>query len=132
MPRSRSEQHAADFHPLSPLLLHILVTLADGERHGYAIMREIRSRTNAALNPKAGSFYLAIRKLLSGGAIEGSSERPDPYLDDKRRHYYRITDLGRRLAADEVERLREVVQFALPKFPPEKRTLLREPTSQAL
>jgi DNA-binding PadR family transcriptional regulator len=118
MPRSRSEQHAAGCYPLTPLLLHILVTLADGERHGYAIMREIRSRTNAALNPKAGSFYLAIRKLLSEGAIEESSERPDPRLDDKRRRYYRITDLGRRAATEEVERLREVIRFIRPKFPP--------------
>ena len=95
-------------------MLHILVTLADSERHGYAILREIRGRTNAALNPKAGSFYLAIRKLLSEGAIEESSERPDPHLDDKRRRYYRITDLGRRVAAEEVERLCEVIRFIRP------------------
>lgn len=114
--RGRSERVSTDLHPLSPLLLHILLTLADGERHGYAILREIRSRTNASLDPGAGSLYLAIRKLLSEGAIEESSRRPDPHLDDKRRRYYRITDHGRRIATEEVERLREVIRFAHPKF----------------
>jgi DNA-binding PadR family transcriptional regulator len=93
------------------------VTLADGERHGYAILREIRSRTNAALDPGAGSLYGAIQKLLTEGAIEECRERPHPHLDDKRRRYYRITDFGRRIATEEVERLREVVRFAHPKFP---------------
>lgn len=117
MPRSRSERASTDLHPLPPLLLHILATLADGERHGYAILREIRSRTNAALDPGAGSLYAAIQRLLHEGAIEECRERPDPHLDDKRRRYYRITALGRRIAADEVERLREVIRFANPKFP---------------
>src|SRR5579863_2623247 len=118
MPRHRSEHANTDLHPLPPLLLHILVTLADGERHGYAILREIRSRGNAALDPGAGSLYAAIQKLLNEGAIEECSERPHPHLDDKRRRYYRITDLGRQIAAEEVDRLREVIRFADPKFPP--------------
>lgn len=117
MPRGRPQHESTDLLPLSPLLLQILVTLADGERHGYAILREIRSRANAALDPGAGSLYGAIQKLLSGGAIEVCHERPHPHLDDKRRRYYRITECGRRLAAEEVERLREVVRLAHPKFP---------------
>jgi DNA-binding PadR family transcriptional regulator len=117
MPRSRSDHAGTDLHPLSPLLLHILATLADGERHGYAILREIRSRSNAALDPGAGSLYAAIQKLLNEGAIEECSQRPDPHLDDKRRRYYQITALGRRIATEEVERLREVIRFADPKFP---------------
>ena len=117
MPRGRSQHANTELLPLSPLLLQILVTLADGERHGYAILREIRSRTNAALDPGAGSLYGAIQKLLTEGAIEECSQRPHPHLDDKRRRYYRITDLGRRIATEEVERLREVVRFAHPKFP---------------
>jgi DNA-binding PadR family transcriptional regulator len=115
MPRTRSDN--TELVPLPPLLLQILVTLADGERHGYAILREIRSRTNAALDPGAGSLYLAIHKLLNEGAIEECRERPAPHLDDKRRRYYRITDVGRRIAIEEVERLREVIRFAHPKFP---------------
>jgi DNA-binding PadR family transcriptional regulator len=105
--------------PLSPPLLHILVTLADGERHGYAILREIRSRThtNAARDPGAGSISATIRKLLSEGAIEECRERPAPHLEDNRRRYYRLTDLGRRIATEEVERLHEVVRFAHRKFP---------------
>jgi len=117
MPRGRSEHANTELRPLSPLFLQILVTLADGERHGYAILREIRSRANAALDPGAGSLYGAIQKLLGEGAIEECADRPDPHLDDKRRRYYRITDLGRRIATEEVERLREVVRFADPKFP---------------
>jgi DNA-binding PadR family transcriptional regulator len=117
MPRGRSEHANTELHPLPPLFLQILVTLADGERHGYAILREIRSRANVALDPGAGSLYGAIQKLLNEGAIEECSERPDPRLDDKRRRYYRITEFGRRIATEEVERLREVVRFADPKFP---------------
>jgi DNA-binding PadR family transcriptional regulator len=120
MPRDRSEHENTELHPLSPLLLHILVALADGERHGYAILREIRNRTNAALDPGAGSLYGAIHKLLNEGAIEECRERPAPHLDDKRRRYYRITDVGRRIATEEVERLREVIQFAYLKFPSKK------------
>ena len=77
-----------------------------------AILREIRNRTNRALDPGAGSLYGAIQKLLSEGAIEESLARPAPHLDDRRRRYYRITELGRRVASNEVERLREVVRFA--------------------
>ena len=80
MPRGRSQHANTELLPLSPLLLQILVTLADGERHGYAILREIRSRTNAALDPGAGSLYGAIQKLLTEGAIEECSERPHPHL----------------------------------------------------
>ena len=127
MPRGCSRH--AELLPLSPLLLHILVTLADGERHGYAILREIRSRTNAALDPGAGSLYAAIQKLLDNAAIEECRERPAPHLDDKRRRYYRITDLGRRIATEEVERLREVVRFAHPKFPSKKPSLISPASS---
>jgi DNA-binding PadR family transcriptional regulator len=102
--------------PLPPLLLQILLTLADGERHGYAILREIRSGKKVVAVPGAGSLYGAIQKLLNEGAIVESRDRPDPHLDDKRRRYYRITDLGLRLAAEEVERLREVVQSASTKL----------------
>jgi len=112
MPRFRSDPETPELHPLSPLLLQILVTLADGERHGYAILREIRNRTDRALDPGAGSLYGAIQKLLSEGAIEESLARPSPHLDDRRRRYYRITELGRRVASKEVQRLREVVRFA--------------------
>ena len=118
-----------ELHPLSPLLLQILVTLADGKRHGYAILREIRSRTNAALDPGNGSFYAAIQKLLDDGAIEECCERPAPHLDDKRRRYYRITDFGRRIAAEEVERLREVIRFAHLKFQSKKPGLINPASS---
>ena len=115
VPRGR-RQAASELLPLPPLLLHILVTLADGERHGDAIMREIRGRTNAALDPKSGSLYQGIHKLLSEGAIEESSERRTPRVDDRRRRYYRITGLGRRIATEELERLGELIRFADRKF----------------
>jgi len=118
MARGRFNRDAAELLPLSPLLLQILLALIDGERHGYAIRREIRERTSGMLDPGAGSLYGAIEKLLSQGAIEESDERPDPRLDDERRRYYRLTEFGRRVAVSEVERLRELVRFAHTKLAP--------------
>jgi len=116
MSRIRPRREAAELLPLSPLLLQILLTLAAGKHHGYAIRREIRERTGGMLDPGAGSLYGAIEKLLSEGAIEESDERPDRHLDDQRRRYYRLTQFGRRVAIAEVERLRELVRFANGKF----------------
>jgi DNA-binding PadR family transcriptional regulator len=112
MSRIRSTRNAVELLPLPPLLLQILLTLAGGEHHGYAIRREIRERTGGMLDPGAGSLYGAIEKLLSENAIEESDERPDRQLDDQRRRYYRLTEFGRRVAIAEVERLRELVRFA--------------------
>ena len=101
-----------DFLPLPAPVFHILLSLADGERHGYALKREIAKRTDGKLTLGAGALYGSINKLLVQGLIEESDERPDPHLDDERRRYYRITALGRRVAHAEAARMRELVQLA--------------------
>src|SRR5580692_3672445 len=109
-----------DLLPLSPTLFHLLLALGEGERHGYALKREIASRTNGAINPGAGMLYGSINKMIEQGLIEESDERPDAHLDDERRRYYRITPFGRRVVEAEAMRLRDLVrqaetQLALPK-----------------
>ena|ERR1700742_699409 len=105
-----------DFLPLSPMHFHILLALSEGERHGYALKREIARRTNAALNPGAGVLYGSINRMLEQGMIEESEERPDAHLDDERRRYYKITAFGRLVAQAEAVRMRELVEIADEKF----------------
>ena len=103
---------AKQFLPLSPAVFHILLSLADGERHGYALKREIAKRTDGKLTLGAGALYGAISKLLEQGLIAESDERPDPHLDDERRRYYKLTPLGRRAAQAEAGRMRDLVELA--------------------
>ena len=98
--------------PLTLAAFHMLLELADGERHGYALKRAIAQRTGGRLKLGSGALYGSIDKLLSLGLIEESEERPDPHLDDERRRYYRITNLGRRTAEAEARRLRDLVVLA--------------------
>src|SRR6185295_4274381 len=98
------------FLPLTSVVFEILVTLASGDRHGYSILTEVRERTGETL--RAGSLYRAIGRLLDDGLVEELDERPDPELDDERRRYYRLTDLGRRVAAREAARLETQVRHA--------------------
>lgn len=98
--------------PLTPAVLHILLTLADGERHGYGIMREVEDRTGGEMRLGPGTLYGSIKRMLADGLIEESDERPDPEMDDQRRRYYRITDFGRRVAGAEAERLQSLVSMA--------------------
>ena len=98
--------------PLTPAVLHILLALADGERHGYAIMQEVTASTGGQVNMGPGTLYGTIKRLLAAGLIEESDERPDPELDDDRRRYYRLTDWGSRVLAAEAERLEQVVRMA--------------------
>jgi DNA-binding PadR family transcriptional regulator len=102
--------------PLSPAVFHILLSLGEGERHGYAINREISVRTRGKLKLGPGVLYGSINKMLELGLIEESEDRPDPHLDDERRRYYRITPLGRKVAQAEAARMRELVQLAAAKF----------------
>lgn len=98
--------------PLKPVALQILLSLADGERHGYAITQDIAGRTSARMRIEPGNLYRALRTLLDDGVIEESERRPAPDLDDERRRYYRITPLGRRVAAAEIARLETMVAEA--------------------
>ncbi len=97
---------------LSPPEFHILLALADGEKHGYAIMQEVQKRSEGRTRLGPGTLYGTIKRMLGGGLIEEAEERPDPKLDDQRRRYYRLTDAGRRLAVAEAERLAELVRAA--------------------
>jgi DNA-binding PadR family transcriptional regulator len=98
--------------PLKLPIFHMLLALSEGDRHGYALKREILQRTNGKLNLGSGALYGSILAMLDQGLIEESEERPDPHLDDERRRYYRITPLGRRVAQAEAARLRQLVRLA--------------------
>jgi DNA-binding PadR family transcriptional regulator len=98
--------------PLKPLAFQILLSLADGERHGYAITQAISSRTHARMRIEPGNLYRAFKPLLDDGIIEESERRPAPDLDDQRRRYYRLTPLGRRVARAELARLEDLVAEA--------------------
>ena len=93
-------------------VLHILVALADSERHGYAIMQDVAARTAGAVRLGPGTLYGSIKRMLHDGLIEELEERPDPEEDDVRRRYYRITPRGRRLAREELGRLAALVRHA--------------------
>lgn len=100
------------FLPLPPATFHILLALAGGEKHGYAIMQEVSVQGAGALRIGPGTLYGSIRRLLEAGLIEECASRPDPAHDDERRRYYRLTDLGQRAAAAEAARLDSLVRLA--------------------
>ncbi len=97
---------------LTPAMFHILLALADGERHGYSIMREVERATDGAFTLGPGTLYRSIKQMLALGLIAESGERPDPALDDERRRYYRITSSGRSAASQEAQRLARLVSEA--------------------
>ena len=98
--------------PLTPAVLDIMVALGEEEMHGYAIMQEVRRRTQGGRRLAPGTLYRSLRQMEQRGWVVESEERPDPSLDDERRRYYQLTDLGRRVALAEVERLEGVVDAA--------------------
>jgi DNA-binding PadR family transcriptional regulator len=109
---NETSREPADFLPLPAATLHILLALRDGEKHGYAIMREAEQMSAGSLRLGPGTLYGSIKRLLGDGLIEETDERPDPELDDQRRRYYRLTGLGERVCVAEVERLRALVERA--------------------
>ena len=100
------------FLPLTHAEFHILLALADEEKHGYSIMQEIADRTQEKAKIGPATLYRSIRRLLEEQLIEESGERPSPTDDDERRRYYRLTQLGLQVARAEVERLKELVSEA--------------------
>ena len=98
--------------PLTPALFHVLLALADGEKHGYVISKEIARRTNNEVRLSTGTLYGIIKRLLDDSMIEESAERPDFSLDDQRRRYYRLTKLGKAVAEAEAERMERVLALA--------------------
>ena len=102
--------------PLTPASFQILVALADGEKHGYAIMKEVARRTDGKVRLRAATLYSALRRLVADGFVAESAERPDPALDDERRRYYRLTRRGRAVAVAEADRMTETVRQARAKL----------------
>jgi len=101
-----------DLLPLTAPVFHILLALADEERHGYGIMQDVAWQTNDKLQLGPGTLYGCLKRMLAAGLVEESDERPDPAIDDERRRYYRMTALGRRVARAEAERLAGAVTAA--------------------
>jgi DNA-binding PadR family transcriptional regulator len=107
-----SEPRPDEMLPLTVPVYYTLLALADGERHGYAIITEVEERTGGAVRLRTGTLYTAIRRMLEQGLVAESDERPDPELDDERRRYYRITPFGREVLALEAARLEQMVALA--------------------
>ena len=103
--QTRDDPAPESFLPLPKDTFHILISLADRERHGYSVMQDVAERTDGALRLSPSSLYSSIRRLLEQGLIEELAERPDPEHDDERRRYYRLTRLGRQVAMAEARRL---------------------------
>jgi len=97
---------------LPPATFHILLALADDDRHGYAIIQDIAARTDGELRLSAGTLYRSIQRMLEQGLIVETRERPAPEEDDERRRYYRITPEGTAAARAEARRLGQLVKMA--------------------
>jgi DNA-binding PadR family transcriptional regulator len=95
--------------PLTPTVLHVLLALADGDKHGYAIIKEVRRRTDGDVELGASSLYAVLKRLVSDGVVAETDERPDPALDDERRRYYRLTRFGRAVVIAELTRLDDIL-----------------------
>jgi DNA-binding PadR family transcriptional regulator len=98
--------------PLQPTTFHILLSLADEDRHGYAIMTDVAGRTNGEIRLSVGTLYRSLQRMQEQGLIIETRTRPAPEDDDERRRYYRITPLGRAVAQAEVARLQSLVKMA--------------------
>ncbi len=115
MPPKRAAIDESDpdaFLPLPRDTFHILVSLADRERHGYSVMQDVAERTDGALRLSPSSLYASIKRLLTQGLIAELAERPDPDHDDERRRYYELTPLGRKVAKAEARRLERLLADA--------------------
>jgi len=100
------------FLPLTPAVFHVLLALADGERHGYAIMQEVAASTDGQIKMGPGTLYGTLKRLLEARLIAESAARPDPALDDERRRYYRLTGTGEQVVRAEAQRYAGIVAVA--------------------
>ena len=98
--------------PLTPGMFQVLIALADGEKHGYAIIKEVARRTDGEIALGAGTLYAIVRRFVQEGVIAESGERPDPALDDERRRYYQLTPFGRDVARAEAARMEKALGMA--------------------
>ena len=111
-PPTQSPSEIDDLLPLPTAVFHILVALADQERHGYAIMQDVAERTDGKVRLSAGTLYSAVRRMLEQGLIEELRDSPDPASADERRRYYAITALGRAVALAEARRVTDLLSQA--------------------
>ena len=105
-------REAHEFLPVQAATFHILLALADDDRHGYAIIQDVTERTGGAIRLSAGTLYRSIQRMLEDGLIVEPRVRPAPEDDDERRRYYRITALGTAVAKAEARRLANLVKMA--------------------
>ena len=107
-----SEPKPDDLLPLPPATFHILLSLAVEDRHGYAIIHDVATRTSGAVKLSAGTLYRSIQRMLEQDLLEELQTRPAPEDDDERRRYYRITPFGEAVARAEARRLTSLVKLA--------------------
>src|ERR1700676_165290 len=105
-----TEMGPQSFLPLKTQWFHVMLSLAGGEQHGYGIMQEVLNRTTGKVRLWPATLYGSIKRLIEAGLIAESNVRPAPEVDDARRRYYRLTDLGRQVLDAECERLQELVR----------------------
>lgn len=105
-------QPPEDAVALTPAMFQVLVALGDGEKHGYAILKEVEEQTNGHVRLSTGTLYAMIKRLLGDGIIAESRSRPPAAEDDQRRRYYRLTPLGRQVATTELERMEQMIAAA--------------------
>src|SRR5829696_5644802 len=98
--------------PLPPATFHILLALTDEDRHGYAIIQDVESRTGGELRLSAGTLYRSIQRMLEQGLIVEARKRPAPAFDDERRRYYSLTPFGTAVARAEMRRLTQLIRLA--------------------
>jgi DNA-binding PadR family transcriptional regulator len=98
--------------PLTPAVFHILLALSGGDMHGYGIMKQVNADSERRVSMGAGTLYGSLKRMLDAGLVKESAKRVDPDLDDERRIYYAITGLGKEALADELERMRAIVELS--------------------
>ena len=101
-----------DMLPLTPAVLHILLALGDGPKHGYGIMKEVEAITEGQIAMGPGTLYGSIKRMLASGLIQETDERPVSERDDERRRYYKLTGFGWGVLAAEAQRLSRLVLVA--------------------
>lgn len=109
---ARAQPSPESFLPLRANWFHVLLSLRDGDQHGYGVMQDVLERTDGQVRLWPATLYGALKRLIDADLIEESDERPAPEADDARRRYYRLTALGAQVLDAELDRLRRLVDAA--------------------